>query len=1202
MYNDVGKRSFCLCWLLGTWLCATTLANAELRCAAKLIESVVQTTPIGSRGAVVIFARFGDENPGQNNAPSWATGLFDPQREGSISHFYDEMSFARLRISGEVAPRRYASLGAKRDYLADDSDEFGDFARFSREILNQADSDINFARFDNDGPDGVANSGDDDGLVDGVFIVVSSTPPNFLRGRATGIASLGEEPYRTDDRGADGRPIEIRAGTIQQGRTFAETSGTICHEYGHLLGLPDLFDVGFIRSGSEDPTDDSAGIGNWGLMGWGALGWQGDDGPTSLSAWSRMRLGWVTLQTPVQLEQELRIDPVGESGKVYQVPMPNGEFFLLEYRTRSSNFYDRNIPAEGLLVWHVGWVNTRWKIDLECADGRFLDAGFSLGGQRDPVAGGDNLDFWSRDAVYNRTFAGNLGDKTDPFDGIVFRDFTPESNPAAVSEDLEWSARIENIRLDGGQMVADIAISPVVRVSQVQVLDENRDGILVVGETAELIFDLVTPGNSGTLRTVISGPDSLVELVRAEAIYTIDPISQLDSDGPTRYRLTGTANQLRLREKFAGSNRTSVRVEVQEQFGEGWVLLWGEEVELEAVAARQQVAAVTVIDSMGNGDGQVQAGEIFHLQLLLDLVAPALLQGLDFRLRPLDADVERLGGGQLSFRRPNRYDQRSVAGPEFLAGGELLPGAVLNFELEVSSDFTLWRDTLQVEVASGIDRTPPRVIGVKARSREDGLWFWLPGELVLEGGGVSSAHVRVFAADGWAEAIVEIPLVDIEGEFAGNWPDAWPGTDYLLQTVVADREGNEGRSPLQRVALPVPGEHLAEQIPVGRIEQRLGAVAMSSDSRWLAVADGAEVRIYDGRDLVLLHTFAADYAEALAFDAGGDLLAVGGRDGSVQVWGVSDGKERAYFAGHKGRVTGLAFSQVGELASVGADGRLVIWDLSTGGRAEELTAQSGVGLQSVAFSNNGRHLAAATANAEVVLWTGRQRIESVLLGHEGLVESVSFSADGEWLASGGRDGQIWVWNLGRGGQGRALGEGGGWVQSVSFSADGKWLAAGGMDGKIWVWDRVGFQLEREVDAGSGIEDLSFGEGGVEARLLVGTWQGALLLTLAEGAGVKDETVAPILFPAYPNPFNNAVQIPYRLAEGGRVALRIYDVLGQEVRRVDLGLQAAGYYYGPGRAVVWDGRDERGRRVGSGLYIYEIQAGGLKAHRKIALVQ
>jgi len=122
------------------------------------------------------------------------------------------------------------------------------------------------------------------------------------------------------------------------------------------------------------------------------------------------------------------------------------------------------------------------------------------------------------------------------------------------------------------------------------------------------------------------------------------------------------------------------------------------------------------------------------------------------------------------------------------------------------------------------------------------------------------------------------------------------------------------------------------------------------------------------------------------------------------------------------------------------------------------------------------------------------------------------------------------------------------------------------------------------------------------QLFVGTWQDALLLTLAEGVGVKDEMVAPTLFPAYPNPFNDAMQIPYRLVEDGRVTLRVYDVLGQEVRRVDLGSQAAGYYYGPGRAVVWDGRDQRGRRVGSGLYIYEIQAGGLKARRKIVLVQ
>ena len=67
----------------------------------------------------------------------------------------------------------------------------------------------------------------------------------------------------------------------------------------------------------------------------------------------------------------------------------------------------------------------------------------------------------------------------------------------------------------------------------------------------------------------------------------------------------------------------------------------------------------------------------------------------------------------------------------------------------------------------------------------------------------------------------------------------------------------------------------------------------------MAVADGTEVRLYESRDLVLLHSFAADYAEALAFDADGNLLAVGGRDGSVRVWAVSDGGERAFLLGTK---------------------------------------------------------------------------------------------------------------------------------------------------------------------------------------------------------------------------------------------------------------------------------------------------------------
>ena len=710
-----------LCMSLVLVLAADGGAEGAFRCAAKLVQGAPGAAggAVGTRGAVVIFAGFNDGG-GSAVAPAWAQGLFDAGRPGSISHFYDEMSAGRLRLRGEVAPKRYVGRDPAGAYLALEPGERGDFARFNREILEQADRDIDFSRYDDDGPDGIPNSGDDDGLVDGVFVVVDSTPQNFLVGAATGIATLGVH-FITDDAGTDGRPIEIRAGTLQRGRTFAETAATICHEYAHLLELPDLYDVDFIRSGSTDPEQDSAGIGNWGLMAWGTLGWRGDDGPVAFSAWSRMRLGWAELEVPVQLEQELRIDPVGTTGKVYQVPMPNGEFFLLEYRTRAGSFYDRNIPAEGLLIWHVGGTSSRSEVDLECADGRFFDAGYPLGTQPAPEFGGDNLDFWSRDADYNQTFAGNLGDATDPFDGVRYTAFTPETNPDALSSDRGWDARVENIRVEGGQMVADITISPVVRVSEVRVLDENRDGIWVAGETAELFFELTTLNPSGALRTILTEIDSLAGSTRAEATYEIDPISHLDDDGLTGYRLATAANQMILRDNFAGSGRTRVRVEIQEPFGEEWIQLWSEEVELEGVAARQTVAEVVVIDKVGNGDGLVQAGEIFRLGLVLDLDESALLQSLDFYLRSLAPDVVRLSGGHLSFRRANRYDQRSVDSPEFLVAGAIAAGEALDFELTVQSGFAQWRDTLQVAVAQPVVTAPRREYSASrpARSRRD---------------------------------------------------------------------------------------------------------------------------------------------------------------------------------------------------------------------------------------------------------------------------------------------------------------------------------------------------------------------------------------------------------------------------------------------------------------------------------------------------
>ena len=79
------------------------------------------------------------------------------------------------------------------------------------------------------------------------------------------------------------------------------------------------------------------------------------------------------------------------------------EFFLLENRSRASSHYDRNIPGEGLLIWHAKGVDA----DLECADGKWLNAGYPEGEQADGLNGEDNLDFWAHDATYRQAHAGN---------------------------------------------------------------------------------------------------------------------------------------------------------------------------------------------------------------------------------------------------------------------------------------------------------------------------------------------------------------------------------------------------------------------------------------------------------------------------------------------------------------------------------------------------------------------------------------------------------------------------------------------------------------------------------------------------------------------------------------------------------------------------------------------------------------------------
>ena len=91
------------------------------------------------------------------------------------------------------------------------------------------------------------------------------------------------------------------------------------------------------------------------------------------------------------------------------------------------------------------------------------------------------------------------------------------------------------------------------------------------------------------------------------------------------------------------------------------------------------------------------------------------------------------------------------------------------------------------------------------------------------------------------------------------------------------------------------------------------------------------------------------------------------------------------------------------------------------------------------------------------------------------------------------------------------------------------------------------------------------------------------------------------FSNYPNPFNPETWIPFQLHKAAHVRITIYDVLGHEVRRFDLGYLSAGYYKTRERAVYWDGRNDINERVASGTYFYRLEAGDfVDTHRMVVL--
>jgi len=357
--------------------------------------------------------------------------------------FYGELSRGAFTMDGTATPwLALPRAAAYYEPVPGTSDDLGRTGEFLRDALLAADATVDFGQYDNDGPDGVPNSGDDDGYVDAAAFLYPAS------GKSCGGSGIWPHrwvysahwgaPFSTGDARAGGGTIRVDDYLIQGGLACDRTSlmeiGTFSHEMGHALGLPDLYDT--------DPSNGrSEGVGEWDLMGSGS--YRGPMSPAHMGAWSKDFLGWVSVETVTAARAGYTLPAVYAGGAVLRYDVPGTrEYFLLEHREPSGS--DAFLAGPGLLVYHV--------------DAAVVDAGLRT--NRVNASAVQGVDVEEADGRADLDGGANRGDAGDPFPGSTGRaTFGAAGTPGSRSNGGAASGlELRNIKLAAGALTFDLAV------------------------------------------------------------------------------------------------------------------------------------------------------------------------------------------------------------------------------------------------------------------------------------------------------------------------------------------------------------------------------------------------------------------------------------------------------------------------------------------------------------------------------------------------------------------------------------------------------------------------------------------------------------------------------------------------------------------------------------------------------------------------
>ncbi len=378
---------------------------------------------IGTKKGLVILVDFPDQSFQEGHDKTLyqrilnEIGYNEGRFKGSVKDYFLAQSDGRFELDFDVVgPIRMDSSYTYYGQRLNEVDEHAD--QMVIEACLKADPEVNFADYD-------WNS---NGEVDQVFILYAG------RGESNGGGPNTIWPHEytlMDWRGkalaVDGVEVNTYACSNEvNGGWEIEGIGTICHEFSHCMGLPDLYDTYYAGN---------FGLGHWDLLshaGWNDNGFQ----PAGYTSYEKMVCGWLT---PIELsdtDAEISgLRPLSEGGDayiIYNQAEPN-EYYLLENRQPSG--WDASLPGRGLLVLHVDYDEEIWRTNYvnTIVDNRNIPGSDRVFNdhQRLTIIHADNDDdksYWN----FSGQYYSRQTESTDAFPYLGNDSLTNNSTPAAV--------------------------------------------------------------------------------------------------------------------------------------------------------------------------------------------------------------------------------------------------------------------------------------------------------------------------------------------------------------------------------------------------------------------------------------------------------------------------------------------------------------------------------------------------------------------------------------------------------------------------------------------------------------------------------------------------------------------------------------------------------------------------------------------------